>query len=268
MGSFISSTIPEKPVAGQLFSLTILDEYNLIDITRKYILVLNGQNFTDYTIMEPNIIVFNNVVSYISGEVTYYMYEMPDNPYINILEVAPICYSKGTQILCSIQNMEKYVNIENIRPGMLVKTYPDGYKKVIVIQKNFIQNTVDRIVNKMYKLSKHSHRNLINDLYITGPHSILVPQITPEQREKTIATWGQTIKIGNLYRLMAHLCPYFQDVKDNNLYEIYHLVLENTNEFSNYGIWANGILSESVSIETYKRLRLVHNNSIQIRKVL
>lgn len=266
MGNFITSINPENPVCGQLFDLTILDEYNLIDSTRNYVLLLNGYQFTNYTIIEPNIISFKNVVSYISGTLTYYMYEMPDNPYINILEIAPICYVKGTYILCNIQNIDHYVQIENIKQGMLIKVYPDSYKKVIIVQKNIIQNTVERVVNKIYKLNMKDSKTLFSDLYITGPHSILVPSLTTEQREQTIATWGQTIKICNLYRLMAHLSQHFVDVKDNNLYEIYHLVLENTNAHLNYGIWANGILSESVSIETFKRLRLLYNNSINIRK--
>jgi hypothetical protein len=63
---------------------------------------------------------------------------------------------------------------------------------------------------------------------------------------------------------MAHLSPEFEDVKDEEVYEIYHLVLENTNETANDGIWANGILSESLSMESYKRSRLLYNNTINI----
>jgi hypothetical protein len=265
MGSFISSTIPENPITNEPFSLTILDEYNLIDISRTYILLMNGQEFTNYIIDQPNIITFHNVVSYISGMVSFAMYETPDNPYIDTLIVNPICYVKGSQILCRDNLRECYIKVENIRPGMYVKTYPTGYKRVMVIQKNFIQNTVDRVENKIYRLPKSKNRQLFEDLYITGLHSILVPKLTHEQEIKTIASWGNTIKIFNLYRLMAHLSNDFEDVKDDDLYEIYHIVLENTNEQANDGIWANGILSESLSMETYKRSRLLYNNTINIQ---
>ena len=264
MGSFISTTVPEQPITNEPFDLRILDEYNLIDSSRTYILLMNGQEFTNYTIEQPNIITFHNVVSYISGMVSFAMYETPDNPYIDTIRVNPICYVKGSQILCRDNIRECYVKIENIRPGMLVKTYPTGYKRVMVIQKNFIQNTVDRVENKIYRLPKSKNKNLFQDLYVTGLHSILVPSLTPEQEQKTISSWGGIIKICNLYRLMAHLSPEFEDVKDEEVYEIYHLVLENANETANDGIWANGILSESLSMESYKRSRLLYNNTVNI----
>ncbi len=264
MGSFISTTVPNQPITNEPFNLRILDEYNLIDSSRKYILLMNGMEFTNYVIHEPNIIIFQNVVSYISGTVSFAMYETPDNPYIDTIRVNPICYVRGSQILCRDGIRDTYIKIENIRPGMFVKTYPTGYKRVMVIQKNFIQNTVDRVENKIYRLPKYKHKNLFQDLYVTGLHSILVPSLTMEQEEKTISSWGCTIKICNLYRLMAHLSPEFEDVKDEETYEIYHLVLENNNEQANDGIWANGILSESLSMETYKRSRLLYNNSVNI----
>lgn len=264
MGSFISTTVPEQPITNEPFTLTIMDEYNLIDSSRTYILLMNGQEFTNYTIDQPNIVTFHNVVSYISGMVSFAMYETPDNPYIDTLRVNPICYVRGSQILCRDNVRECYVKIENIRPGMLVKTYPTGYKRVMVIQKNFIQNTIDRVENKIYRLPKSKNKQLFQDLYVTGLHSILVPSLTKEQEKKTIASWGGIIKICNLYRLMAHLSPEFEDVKDDETYEIYHLVLENTNETANDGIWANGILSESLSMETYKRSRLLYNNTVNI----
>jgi hypothetical protein len=264
MGSFISTTVPEQPITNEPFNLTILDEYNLIDSSRKYILLMNGVEFTNYTIDEPNIITFHGVVSYISGTVSFAMYETPDNPYIDAIRVNPICYVRGSQILCRDTVRDIYIKIENIKPGMLVKTYPTGYKRVMVIQKNFIQNTVDRVENKIYRLSRSKNKNLFQDLYVTGLHSILVPSLTQDQEKKTISSWGNTIKICNLYRLMAHLSPEFEDVKDEEIYEIYHLVLENNNEQANDGIWANGILSESLSMETYKRSRLLYNNTVNI----
>lgn len=266
MGSFISSTIPEQPITNEPFSLKIVDEYNLIDSSRTYILLMNGQEFTNYTIEQPNNIIFHNVISYISGVVSFALYETPDNPYIDTVRINPICYVRGTQILCRDNTREQYIKIENIRPGMLVKTYPTGFKRVMVIQKNFIQNTVDRVENKIYRLSRSTNRQLFQDLYVTGLHSILVPKLTKEQEMKTIESWGCILKIFNLYRLMAHLSPEFEDVKDDETYEIYHLVLENKNDDANEGIWANGILSESLSMETYKRSRLLYNNTLNICK--
>ena len=44
-----------------------------------------------------------------------------------------VCFLEGTHILCKINNEEKYINIEYIRPGTLVKTYLHGYKKIYKI---------------------------------------------------------------------------------------------------------------------------------------
>ena len=41
----------------------------------------------------------------------------------------PLCFKEDTKILCFVDNCEEYVFIQNIKPGMLVKTNIDGYKK-------------------------------------------------------------------------------------------------------------------------------------------
>jgi hypothetical protein len=61
----------------------------------------------------------------------YYLY--PSTP----------CFLEGTTVLCKIDEIEKYIPIELIKTGTLVKTSLDGYKPVLLIGKGKIQNPGD-----------------------------------------------------------------------------------------------------------------------------
>jgi hypothetical protein len=53
------------------------------------------------------------------------------------------------------------------------------------------------------------------------------------------------ITLEDKYKLIAYFNPDFEEVTDNSICNIYHIVLENENKTENYGIYANGILAES-----------------------
>jgi hypothetical protein len=53
-------------------------------------------------------------------------------------------------------------------------------------------------------------------------------------------------KIDGKYKLIAYYDNTFVEVKQNIVVSIYHLVLENENKYVNYGIYANGVLTESI----------------------
>ena len=43
----------------------------------------------------------------------------------------PICFNKGTKILCLNKNFEEeYIPIENLNKNDLVKSYKNGYRKI------------------------------------------------------------------------------------------------------------------------------------------
>ena len=145
------------------------------------------------------------------------------------------CYNKGTLILCLINNQEKYVKIEDLKIGDLVKTYKHGFIGIKMIGKQPFKNNINDDFSCMYK---------INNLYVTGGHYILVDNL-PELKNKK-KFYNDNLKIDNKYCLLA--CDYEKSEKimNNEIYTIYHLVLNGIN--NHYIIYVNdGFLSETTS---------------------
>jgi hypothetical protein len=178
-----------------------------------------------------------------TGSEIYYLY--PTSP----------CFLEGSKILCQIDGVDTYIPIEEIKPGTPVKTSRDGYKKVVLIGKGELKNpgNDERIENRLYKCSPSKYPELTDDLYITGCHSILVDSITDEQREKTIKQLGKIFVTDKKYRLMACIDERAEPWTSEGTYPIWHLALEHTDIYMNYGVYANGgLLVETTSIHFIK----------------
>jgi len=165
------------------------------------------------------------------------------------------CFLEGSTILCQIDGIEKYVPIEQLKKGSLVKTSLDGYKPIVLIGKGTIQNPGDneRIENRLYKCSTSKYPKLKDDLYITGCHSILEFPITEKQKEDTIKHLGKLFVTDKKYRLMACVDERAEPWNSNGEYTIWHFALEHNDESMNYGVYANGgLLVESCCIRFLK----------------
>jgi len=94
------------------------------------------------------------------------------------------------------------------------------------------------------------------DLVITGCHSILVEEWTSEdERQRAIDANGGNVYItDNYYRLPACADLRTRVYEHPGTYTIYHIALENENYYTNYGIYANGLLVESCSQRYLKEL--------------
>ena len=188
-----------------------------------------------------------NIV-YVNGDIlnndgAYYLYP-----------AAP-CFLEGTTILCQVDGVEKYVPIEQLKKGALVKTSLDGYKPVVLLGKGTIQNPGDdeRTENRLYKCSTSKYPELKEDLYITGCHSILVFPITEKQKEDTIKHLGNLFVTDKKYRLIACVDERAEPWNSKGEYTIWHLALEHSDEKMNYGVYANGgLLVETCSINFLK----------------
>jgi len=228
----------------------------------------------------PNAIA-DNLTNYILGNVTngsigaYTAWRIaymggsspPTSVYNNGYNVGPIitatmflypatpCFLEGTQVLCSVDGTDTYLPIETVKPGTLVKTSRDGYKKVELIGKGDIKNpgNNERVENRLYKCSPTNYPELKEDLYITGDHSILVDKITDVQREKIIQSLGKIFVTDKKYRLIAAADERAEPWNSEGIYTTWHLALENPNEKMNYGIFVNGgLLVETCCIHTLK----------------
>ena len=87
----------------------------------------------------------------------------------------------------------------------------------------------------------------MEDLYLTGNHSLLVDSLTDEEKSKMDKLlWHLDIyKIYDKYKLLAGYSSLCEPVCDESVETIYHIVLEDPDIYFNYGIWANGVLTES-----------------------
>lgn len=159
------------------------------------------------------------------------------------------CFLEGTKILCFENNQEVYRPVESLRKGDLVKTIYNGYLPIHMIGTSpmYNPNNDDRIASRLYKCSKENYPTLIEDLYITGCHSILVPWLTYVQGQMTIATLGKLFVTDKHCRLMAWVDEKAEPYTKGGMYNIYHIALENDDYYMNYGIYANGLLVESCS---------------------
>jgi hypothetical protein len=108
----------------------------------------------------------------------------------------------------------------------------------------------------MYKMAKTPTNGLIEDLIVTGGHSILVDAISEEEQKKydemRIPSFSK-LTIDNKHLLLSCCSDQFTPMQDNNRYNYYHLLLENNDdEEERFGIWANGILTETPNVKTVK----------------
>ena len=194
----------------------------------------------------PQNIVYN-VGDTLTGNGTtdvYYLY--PSAP----------CFLEGSTVLCQVDGVEKYVPVEELKNGTLVKTSLDGYKPVVLIGKGTIENPGDneRTENRLYKCSTSKYPQLEDDLYISGCHSILEFPITDKQKEDIIKHVGKLFVTDKKYRVMACLDERSEPWNSKGIYTIWHFSLENDDERMNYGVYANGgLLVETCSIRFLKQ---------------
>jgi len=214
--------------------------------------IINGSlgTYTSWRIASSSTGPSSQSVVYINGNVldasgnTAYYYLYPAVP----------CFLEGSKILCQVEGIEKYVPVEELKKGTLVKTSIDGFKPVVLLGKGSLQNpgTDERTENRLYKCSPSNYPDLKEDLYITGCHSILEFPITDKQKEDTIKHLGQLFVTDKKYRLMACVDERASPWNSEGQYTIWHFALENADDGMNYGVYANGLLVETCSIRALK----------------
>lgn len=161
------------------------------------------------------------------------------------------CFNRGTKILCLVDNIDKYIPIEQLKKGDLVKTYLHGYRKIDSLMHSVFKNNINDFKKSMYVMPKKN--DMTDDLIITGGHSILVDSYDSEEvKNEHKHLFGELDPIDDKFLLLAGKSTLFNQIQGDNLFDIYHLCLEgDTPEHDRrFGIWANGVLTES----TYKKI--------------
>ena len=159
--------------------------------------------------------------------------------------VSPACFMEGTKLYAHVHDKDLYVNIEDLRSGDLINTHLHGKKAIKLIGKGFMTNAPNQWNGCVKKLPKSV--DMVDDLFVTGAHSILVDELSEKEAEGMVSIYGTADrKIDDKTLLLSWVSEKFEAVDDNKDYTYYHLVLEHDDdEMKRYGIWANGVLTES-----------------------
>jgi len=163
-----------------------------------------------------------------------------------------VCFKKDSQILTS----KGYVAIQNLKKGDLVKTIQNGFVPIYNIGFKEIYNpsVKERIKDQLYVCSKKKYPDMIEDLVITGCHSILVDDFKEGEKEETEKVLGFNYVTDYKYRLPACVDKRADIYGKTGNFTIYHIALENDDYYMNYGIFANGLLVETCSKRYLEKL--------------
>jgi hypothetical protein len=135
-----------------------------------------------------------------------------------------------------------------LKKGDLVKTYLHGYRKINIICKGILKNNISKFRDCMYKMKKTEKNGLLEDFIVTGGHSILVDDLAEYKQKNDELFSYETPKIDGKYLLLSSVSKDFEKIENNKTYTYYHFILENNdNDEERFGIWANGILTETPS---------------------
>ena len=193
----------------------------------------------------------NYVVSVFASK---YKNEIPYSYNYNTFAINDLsCFNHDTKILCLIeQSGEKYIPIQDLRKGHLVKTYLHGYKKIQRIGKGVMINDPTDWKKCMFKMEKNEENELIEDLIITGWHGVLVDKLEQKQ-EDFQQKLGFRQSIDGKEILLASASSNFKAINNENKYTFYHFALEDDgDENKRFGVYANGLLVEIPSKKMFE----------------
>ena len=193
-----------------------------------------------YSEMPNNLVIVNygyntNVVSITSNYFTY------------------TCFKEGSKILTD----KGYRLIEMLRKGDKIQTYNHGLVPIDMIGCRSIIHPAssERIVDQLYKCSPSAYPEMSDDLIITGAHSILVTEFKNEnEKQRAIEINKGFYVTDGKGRLPAAADERTTVYEIPGTYTIYHIALEHSDYYMNYGIYANGLLVETCSKRYMKEL--------------
>ena len=166
------------------------------------------------------------------------------NQEFKIMVRKPICFNKGTKILCLKDGKEQYIAIQELREGDQVKTLNHGYKKIIDMRKG--RFSLNGLMDMgMYRMKKQG--NMIADLEMSGLHCVLVDKDDSKYADDIKRQRGKNnpkFYIDGKFRLKARESHEFQQMEQKE-YTIFSFALQEPQQ--QYGIWANRVLVETTS---------------------
>jgi len=239
-------TVSFSPTNGSLsnnnFTLQWNDTNQILATTAT--LYINNIPVSTISISQStNTIIFNNIDLTQFQFDSYPIQVIGNNSYNETASINfdVTCFLEGTEILCLIDNEEKYIKIEDISDDTMIKTYKHGYKKLLL-------KSHQKVHNNIVCMKKDSLNNNVpfNDLKVTTGHSMLVDNLTDDEITE-IEKWNPVKKIDDKFLILSRVSKYFEEYDTKELNNVYHLILEADDLDTQYGIYANGVLMESMS---------------------
>jgi hypothetical protein len=194
------------------------------------------------------------ITNALPGDYVYNFFFPPGTNGFYLNYEGPICFGEDTKILCLDPNtlQDTYISIKTLKSGDIVKSYLHGYRKVMAIGKGTMINNPSLYYSCMYRMSKEKNPELIEDLFVTGGHSILVDDLGEFAEVNKQYLDGTNPKIDNKFLQVAAGSPLFEKVNSEKSCEYYHFVLANDGDLDRrFGVWANGVLTETPSMNQF-----------------
>ena len=273
-GSSITGRTPDNILVNGV-SKGVSDYGTGSDNTGNGILTINNYSGRNSTFAFQQITIWDvelttNQLFQVSNTMNDYIQTGDDTNLNNVLGLPAITYTKipcflqGSKILRLNMdtNVEEYVPVESLRRGDLIKTVNHGFRSIVVIGKKHISEPL-RIAEKnsrLYWFRKSRIAELKDDLCVTGDHCVLYKSISDEKKEQILNYMGKIYITDGHYRVPAFLDDRSEPHNDPANATVWHFALDNTNLYHNYGVYANGLLVETSSINfmlNYSNLKLV-----------
>jgi hypothetical protein len=179
---------------------------------------------------------------------------------MNRVNLITVGFLEGTQILCKTQiGEETRANVETLRPGDLVKTLNNEYLHVKCVSFITLSTPYTEDYGCLYQMTDHPY------ICVASQQCTLVEEISDENRLKIIQTMGSYDLADGMNKLPAFLDNRFQIRSQTQDLNVWYFSLEAETEDTTYGIYANGLLSESVSLRNFLKIGFQPlNNNLEL----
>jgi uncharacterized delta-60 repeat protein len=186
----------------------------------------------------------------INGVLTQAFLEQPPN---NIY----ICFKEGTRILTNTG----YVPVESLVPGQLIQTFRHGLVPMRALGRSRVANVGGRgprSKNRLYMYPRGCEdggKRPFADLVVTGEHSALVPSLQHGEKKAMTRHFGSAKTTDDQFHLLAQYDARAVPYEPRGAFTVYHFALACGRDFErHYGVYANGMLMESCSVNHLKAL--------------
>lgn len=162
-----------------------------------------------------------------------------------------ICILEKTQILTD----KGYKYIEDLKKGDNLITHTGKYKPIFKIgYRNYNSNYPEDVRRFDTKIYGHLP---FEDLYVTKMHALLFENVNEYCNEFYVKNDDM---IGKYHKVIASQCkdsciPSSGELENRKRY--YNIVLRDTDSNSQYGIYANGLLIETCSLNTFNEIKFL-----------